>query len=161
MCRDVAGPGLVCASASRVAQGGGGGFQGAARLGLCVSTSGEDIPSSPRMETHNPNRAARRSSAPPCRMARGWGVLSGSLGVVCFHLERGLLVLSQGGNTQPQLRAAAYGRVLLCLVVTVPHFFLYFTGGRGWARSIDPTVISYHIILAQFVLKRTIWWLKN
>ena len=49
-------------------------------------------------------------------------------------------------ETQPQPACAVPGRVFLILVVTVPPFFLYFTGGRGWARSINPTVISYHII---------------
>ena len=46
MCREVAGPGLVCVSGSHVVMGGVRGGRGRSRrgsLGLCVSTSGEDL----------------------------------------------------------------------------------------------------------------------
>ena len=54
---EVAEPGLVCVSASHVAQGGGGGAFKARLAWGCVFSS------SSGMETHNPNWAAMRSGA--------------------------------------------------------------------------------------------------
>ena len=139
MYRHVAGPGLVCVSVSTRGS-----------LGLCVSTSGEDNPSSPESETHNPNRGATPPGALPCRMARGWGwgrIGAARLGLCVSTSREDFGPLLRWKHTTPTGHRGVRAHLAMLGSDCTPFFSLFYGGtGVGTVHRSHCHIISYHII---------------